>query len=187
MTVDPITTQPFGHPSRVRPGPDVKIINHDQTSPVPDEEQPPEPERESAGPRRKAAPPPPSGRRPAGMVGSAVGLRISCRGRYARSNGAATKPDEATRATTRRPDCSVATACCARLCGGRGGGDPSMACKGSGVDRSPWTPAGPTGYSCRYTTTPATSSPSPPRNPNAAGTTQAKGVSTWACSGWSGW
>jgi hypothetical protein len=48
------------------------------------------------------------------------------RGRLARSNGAATKPHEATRATTRRRDCSVAMACCARLCGGRCGG-PSAA------------------------------------------------------------
>jgi hypothetical protein len=59
------------------------------------------------------------------------GSGSSCRCRCARSNGAATKPDEATRATTRWPDCFVAMACCARLCGGRCGGDPSMACKGS--------------------------------------------------------
>jgi hypothetical protein len=39
---------------------------------------------------------PPSGR-PTGMVGSGVGPRILMRGRLARSNGAATKPHEATR------------------------------------------------------------------------------------------
>jgi hypothetical protein len=79
------------------------------------------------------------------------------------------------RCTGRLPvTCSVGTA---RHC---------MACKGSGSIVSPSTPAGPAGYSCKYTMTPATSSPSPPSNPNAAGTIQAKGVSTWACSGWSG-
>jgi hypothetical protein len=70
------------------------------------------------------------------------GSGSSCRGRCAQQRRS-TKPDEATRATTRRPDCSVATACCARLCGGRCGGDPSMACKGSGV-QIPSAPPGTT-------------------------------------------
>jgi hypothetical protein len=50
-----------------------------------------------------------------------------------RSSRAATPLYEATRTTTRQPSRSGAMPCYAGLCGGRRGGDPSMACKGSGV------------------------------------------------------
>jgi hypothetical protein len=50
-----------------------------------------------------------------------------------RSRRAATLPYEATRTTTRQPSCSGAMPCYARVRGGCGGGDPWMACKGSGV------------------------------------------------------
>jgi hypothetical protein len=51
----------------------------------------------------------------------------------ARSNRAATLLYEATRTTTRQPFRSGAMPCYARVRGGCRGGDPSMACKGSGV------------------------------------------------------
>ena len=50
-----------------------------------------------------------------------------------RSSRAATLPYEPSQATTRPPCCLGAMPCYARVCGGRCGGDPSMACKGSGV------------------------------------------------------
>ena len=50
-----------------------------------------------------------------------------------RSRRAATRPYEPTRTTTRQPYCSAAMACYARVRGGHRGGDPWMACKGSGV------------------------------------------------------
>ena len=50
-----------------------------------------------------------------------------------RSRRAATLLYEPTRNTTRRPSCSGAMPCYARVRGGRRGGDPWMACKGSGV------------------------------------------------------
>jgi hypothetical protein len=50
-----------------------------------------------------------------------------------RSSRAATLLYEATRSTTRQPSCSSAMPCYARVHEGRCGGDPSMACKGSGV------------------------------------------------------
>jgi len=50
-----------------------------------------------------------------------------------RSRRAATLLYEPARTTTRQSSCSGATPCYARPRGGRRGGDPSMACKGSGV------------------------------------------------------
>jgi hypothetical protein len=61
--------------------------------------------------------------------------RVGRRARRAasRSRYAAIMPYEATRTTTRQPYCSGAMACYAGFRGERGGGDPSMACKRSGV------------------------------------------------------
>ena len=76
-----------------------------------------------------------------------------------RSSYAATLLYEPTRATTRQRSCSGAMPCYARFRGGRCGGDPSMACKGSGVQipSAPPQVSGPIGPL-----------PSPDRPPEAA-------------------
>jgi hypothetical protein len=60
-----------------------------------------------------------------------------------RSSRAATLLYEPARTTTRQPSCFEAMSCYARVRGGRRGGDPWMACKGSGV-QIPSAPPGTT-------------------------------------------
>jgi hypothetical protein len=68
---------------------------------------------------------------PFGLANVASGRR-ACQA-ISRSRRAATLLYEATRTTTRQRHCSAAMPCYTRVRAGRCGGDPSMACKGSGV------------------------------------------------------
>ncbi len=88
-------------------------------------------------PRQRQKPQPPN---PFGRTNEAPG-RDACK--LSRSRRAATLLYEATRTTTRQPSSSCAMPCYARVRGGRCGGDPSMACKGSGV-QIPSAPPGTT-------------------------------------------
>src|SRR5215212_10635704 len=69
-------------------------------------------------------------------------------GRTSHSRRAATLLYEASRTTTHQPSCSGAMSCYTRVRGDRRGGDPSMACKGSGVQ----IPSAPPGTTHRQVT-----------------------------------